>query len=292
MAHDSFWEETLLADMEVRIIWIGRRDWKPGAALHGWNADPVSMGIYLVESGVLEVTLDGERWRIKSGEAFFVPAGRVRECIATTQGARWFSLGLGVTLYGQVNLTPMFEKSLCWVPSPLLSAWLRTISDMWHKEEFVLNNPLVANLQPPDPVARFVADALGKAIFGLCWREVLRPSVTTLHLPEAPAWLWEVLEQMYQEPHRSLVEFGKAVSVSPAHLRRTFHRYLRQSPLAYLTERRLQRARQLLERTERTVLSIAVEVGFDSLSHFTRLFTQRFGTPPARHRRHLQNANL
>ena len=44
--------------------------------------------------------------------------------------------------------------------------------------------------------------------------------------------------------------------------------------------RRLAKARELLERTRRLTLDIALDVGFKTPSHFTSRFRREFGTTP------------
>ena len=64
----------------------------------------------------------------------------------------------------------------------------------------------------------------------------------------------------------------------------TFYRYFRnvfgQTPLAYLTAIRVQRAQQLLANPQRNVSEVAAAVGFSSPSHFIRVFARHTGTTP------------
>jgi AraC family transcriptional regulator len=73
--------------------------------------------------------------------------------------------------------------------------------------------------------------------------------------------------------------------LSPNHLLRTFRQVFGQSPHQYLTNLRLEHARQLLTTTDQPVGDICVAVGFTSLASFTRLFRRRYGRPPAAYRR-------
>jgi len=52
------------------------------------------------------------------------------------------------------------------------------------------------------------------------------------------------------------------------------------SPSEYLTELRMRRAATLLVSTNMSVSEIALEVGYLSLSHFSRMFRERFGKTP------------
>jgi len=51
-----------------------------------------------------------------------------------------------------------------------------------------------------------------------------------------------------------------------------------------LLERRLRKAAQLLQTTDKTVQQIADECGFESLSHFSRYFKAKFGITPSQYR--------
>jgi len=54
------------------------------------------------------------------------------------------------------------------------------------------------------------------------------------------------------------------------------------SPMRYLREVRLERARVLLQARGARVSEVAVEVGFESPAHFAREFKRRYGSPPSR----------
>jgi AraC-like DNA-binding protein len=82
----------------------------------------------------------------------------------------------------------------------------------------------------------------------------------------------------------SLNEVSRAVAVSPYHLHRAFTRVFGETPHAYLTRIRLERARQLLL-GGMSVTGASLEVGFESLSSFSRLFRARFGAAPSSVRR-------
>jgi AraC-like DNA-binding protein len=70
------------------------------------------------------------------------------------------------------------------------------------------------------------------------------------------------------------------VGLSPAHFARAFVGTVGMTPFDYLMTRRLARARELLERTDRSALAIALDVGFKTPSHFTARFRREFGVTP------------
>jgi AraC-like DNA-binding protein len=86
--------------------------------------------------------------------------------------------------------------------------------------------------------------------------------------------------------HRPLTreDFGRTASLSPAHLARLYRQTTGKTLGTRLTELRLQRARQLLVSSSLSITQIALEIGFNSSSHFTRLFQRQVGVPPSTYR--------
>lgn len=70
------------------------------------------------------------------------------------------------------------------------------------------------------------------------------------------------------------------VGTSRRQLERLFHRYLSATPSRHYLNLRLSRARQLLDSTNFRVLEIAIACGFESPSHFSKSFRERFGEAP------------
>jgi AraC family transcriptional regulator len=74
-------------------------------------------------------------------------------------------------------------------------------------------------------------------------------------------------------------------------LRRTrfsalFHHYTGDAPLHYLLRLRVEQARRLLRRTDRSVTEIALACGFASSQHLARIFHQFTGVTASVYRQH------
>lgn len=80
-------------------------------------------------------------------------------------------------------------------------------------------------------------------------------------------------------------DVSRAVSVSERTLRRMFQDNIGLSWRTYLLNARMMRAMALLTSPEQSVQATATAVGFDSLSAFTRCFTQFSGETPSAYRR-------
>jgi len=66
---------------------------------------------------------------------------------------------------------------------------------------------------------------------------------------------------------------------------RRFKDVLNQTPMQYLTDWRLQKARQWLKQTGSSVAEMGLRSSYQSLPSFTRRFAERFGVSPATFRR-------
>lgn len=73
--------------------------------------------------------------------------------------------------------------------------------------------------------------------------------------------------------------------LSKYHFVRAFRDICRRTPHRYLVERRIRRARELLERTDLSVTAVCFEVGFESLGSFVARIRQLVGEPPGQYRR-------
>lgn len=97
----------------------------------------------------------------------------------------------------------------------------------------------------------------------------------------------------YTKEHLSSVtaqEVSWAVAVSERTLRRKFEAVAGISWRTYLQHARMLRAMALLAPPDQTVQQTCSAVGFDSLSSFTRAFTEFCGETPTTYRRRVRHA--
>jgi len=101
------------------------------------------------------------------------------------------------------------------------------------------------------------------------------------------ALLSEVIEQMQANLHQNLKrgEIAKAVGLSSSSLCNLLKDTLGQSFTCLLRQYRIQRARELLTLTEKSLVQIALECGFCDQSYFTNVFSKEIGLSPGEYRR-------
>ena len=78
----------------------------------------------------------------------------------------------------------------------------------------------------------------------------------------------------------SLEQTATAVYLNPDYFSRIFKEEMGCTFIAYVTEQRLSRSVQLLEKTAMRVQNIAQAVGYTNVSHFSTIFKKKFGVSP------------
>jgi AraC-like DNA-binding protein len=79
---------------------------------------------------------------------------------------------------------------------------------------------------------------------------------------------------------------SKSLAMSRTQLFRRLKTVIQESPAHYIRCFRLQKAKEMLETSENSIGEIAFKTGFQSQSHFTRVFRERFGVRPSAFRRY------
>jgi AraC-like DNA-binding protein len=79
----------------------------------------------------------------------------------------------------------------------------------------------------------------------------------------------------------SLAELARMCHMSLATFKRTFAKHYEVSPAKYFLNARLEQAALLLKtRMEQSIATVVDECGFESITHFNRVFKQRYGCTP------------
>ena len=78
----------------------------------------------------------------------------------------------------------------------------------------------------------------------------------------------------------SLHDMSRVAYLSTFHFNRVFHQITGLPPAKFISAMRLDEAKRLLLNTDRSITDICFEVGYTSLSTFTRRFNQRVGLGP------------
>ena len=133
---------------------------------------------------------------------------------------------------------------------------------------------------------RILIDSLGTA---LCIR-IANRFVGRLPLPTSkglsPERLGRVRDyiEAHLEDNLSLTVLADIACLSPYHFSRSFKQAVGVGPQRYVMQRRIERAKTLMRRSNQPLAVIAQEVGFADQSHLTSLFRRETGMTPGRYR--------
>lgn len=103
-------------------------------------------------------------------------------------------------------------------------------------------------------------------------------------LPERQ--LLQVLEYVDEHLNQDikLADLAQLLDMSQFHFSRLFKQSIGIAPYQYLLQQRVERAKQLLKQTDRSIIDIACLCGFNSHSHLSKQFRQLTGTTPKAYR--------
>ena len=81
--------------------------------------------------------------------------------------------------------------------------------------------------------------------------------------------------------HEGIESMVRLSNYSQTHLARMMKKYFNTTPKHYINELRLQKAYDCIILTQKSLELIAEELGFNSYSHFNKIFKERFSVTPA-----------
>ena len=159
-------------------------------------------------------------------------------------------------------------------------------------EKLHFDSPLVAEIfQARERLAR--GESLGASFYSAALalvRAQLDAGARVAHLPALRAATRDELARrlgiatsyLHANSDRSVTvaDAARAACLSPFHFHRLFTQFHGITPHRYLTRLRLERARALLRSSDRSVIDVATDCGFESLGSFSTLYKRTFGIAP------------
>lgn len=101
---------------------------------------------------------------------------------------------------------------------------------------------------------------------------------------ERPLWFDKLCSEMIRKQNLigGLPTMLKLAACTQQHLCKCFRRYLNVSPTEFINKQKIRLAAKLIIETDTKILSVALELGFKSISRFYNLFRKYYGVSPAR----------
>ncbi|HTU85750.1 MAG TPA: AraC family transcriptional regulator [Solirubrobacteraceae bacterium] len=242
--------------------------------------------LHLIEAGELVLRVDGNSHveRVTRGDAILLPRGDPHEIsdagdgAAATEPARWLC---GTFTIGD----PQASHLLASLPAAIV---LRGARGPALEGLEVARRMLLFEMQSPSQGSAVMV----ARILDLLFIQILRASAAGTDAE--PNWLVGALDPqigpalsaIHRDPGHAwtVQELARACSLSRSALAARFVARVGKPPATYLAHVRLDGAADLLRDSSLPVALIAQNVGYRSEAAFSRAFTRRYGTPPARWR--------
>ena len=237
--------------------------WKVGRTLHEWQ-------IILVEKGHGEVEFKGSHAKVRSGSLIVIPPGswhRYRPAPTTGWTTYWIGFGgdLADRLIGKAVFSQGGEVRNLDTEEPVFQRFATTVADLLSAAE---RTPFSAAAGIPLLIASLLENQKE------CKASPLSPILKA---------------QSYITDHQSetidFAELARSLGLSYRSFRYLFAKGTGTSPLHYLLERRLKRARNLLASSDLPVQKIAETLGFNSTWYFSHFFQKHAKSSPAAYRK-------
>lgn len=158
----------------------------------------------------------------------------------------------------------------------LVDAWTRLLRLMRRPEEITTLSPLYER----EILYRVLQGPQGHLLY-----TIGMPDSAAGQIRSAIAWI-----RKHYARHLPITSLAKRAGMSESAFHRHFREVTSMSPLAFQKRLRLLQARTLLLESHATASSVALEVGYESASQFTREYARFFGLPPASDARRIREA--
>jgi AraC-like DNA-binding protein len=166
---------------------------------------------------------------------------------------------------------------------PVIKTALRVANDVALEALFQsMRTYLGGPEKPPEPLVRLKLKELVMSVLTSGTNPELAAYFWRIGASEAPA-IAEIMEANFRY-NLSLEEYARLCHRSLSSFKREFQAQFHESPGRWLLQRRLAHAAGLLRHSPMSVTEIALESGFEDVSHFSRAFKERFGVSPLSYR--------
>lgn len=168
---------------------------------------------------------------------------------------------------------PSSGFSVAPVTQELLDAWLRMLSLMRKPDE-------IAALAPA--YEREILFRVLQGPLGWMLRDIATPDTHLARIYQVINWI----KQNYMQPIR-VEELAEMAALSVSAFHRHFRAITALSPVQYQKQIRLMQARLRLVTSGENIMTIALSVGYQSHTQFSREYARQFGLPPSADLKHL-----
>ena len=240
--------------------------------------------IIYVKSGLLTVSISGESYIGKAGEAFVVSPGNLHLMGSQTGTVDYFTFLFPLKYIsfrtddmlddklleplnnGQLMISPRVKdsaKELC-----------EQLIDIYMADSDETESKITAQIKTKIILLQFILEMWKKGF-------VIENDTSGRNIVEK-----EMVSYIQQNftGKISLKEFGEQFHLSEKYISRYFKEHFHITLSQYITYLRLENAKQLLQDTDLSVTETAMQSGYQNVSYFIRSFKKTYGISPLKYR--------
>jgi AraC family transcriptional regulator len=147
---------------------------------------------------------------------------------------------------------------------------------------------LLAELKQENLSGRLYLESLANVLAVHLLRQyaAVKPRLTVYEGGLPQRQLLHILDYIHEHLDQDikLADLAALLGISQFHFSHLFKQSIGIAPYQYLLQQRVERAKQLLKQTERSIMEIALECGFNSHSHLSKQFRQLTSITPKAYR--------
>lgn len=243
-----------------------------------------SIEFTVILSGSMDYNVNGEIISLQKGDGIFVNAKQLHFGFSQQKECRFLFIILHPLL---LCISPAMENDFV---LPLIenpnAAFLKLESSDRRQAEIVKKLKYIYKIKNSRTAPLKIQSA-----FAFIWSELFEIIPQAEKCASLPVGNLTILKNMIgfiQQNYRekvSLNDIAASGAVGQSKCCKLFSSYLHQTPNEYLTAYRLNKGCELLNHTDKTIVEIALEVGFGGASYFAETFRKAFGQSPTEYRR-------
>lgn len=239
------------------------------------------------ESGLCRLNISGKEASLYDGDLLLIPAGEVHEIIECSNNGKRYFIQFNISYldgFGGINdIRPFMEKLLkiSYDDNPVLQSSLEKyvleLVDEYEKKDYAY--ALSLNARIFDIIVIISRSlALKNDYEGAEHKPKKRTALKQINKA------FEYIQKNYPSDI-TLKDISSAVGFSEYHFSRLFKEYTGMTFLSFLNNYRAKQAEKLLRLSDKPILDVALECGFNSLTTFNRIFKRFKGCSPTFYRK-------
>lgn len=243
-----------------------------------WHAE---YEIVVMRKGSMELSVNDLTYVLSAGDVLFISDGCLHGGTPIGDGCVYDCVVFGSEVLSKVSSVPEIKSILChgrtvrtFMPSSELPKISETASRL--ADSLLLEGSDARELICLGTLLEFFGEAVA---YGCC-TDVY--SETNRHIQRLKNVL-TYMEEHYSEKI-TLSELAEAAGLTPKYLCRSFMSLTGKTPMLYLNEYRIDSACEMLRKTDKTMLDIAVSCGFSDQSYFVKWFRRLKKMTPREYR--------